>query len=64
MVFIQKEEYVNHVTKQMSGNLRRLVKEFKGKKLEDGKDIGRKARLTNVRIDAMQNFYGRTIRDN
>ena len=36
---------------------------FSGKKLEDGKGIGGRGRLTAVRIDAMQNFYGkRTIK--
>ena len=34
-----------------------------GKKLDDGKGIGGSGRLTNVRIDAMQNFYGKAIRD-
>ena len=37
---------------------------FSGKKLEDGKGIGGRGRLTAVRIDAMQNFYGKAIRDN
>ena len=37
---------------------------FSGKKLEDGKGIGGKGRLTTVRIDALQNFYGKAIRDN
>ena len=37
---------------------------FSGKKLEDGKGIGGKGRLTAVRIDALQNFYGIAIRDN
>lgn len=37
---------------------------FSGKKLDDGKGIGGRGRLTAVRIDAMQNFYGKAIRDN
>ena len=36
-VFIQKEECVNHVAKQIASNLRRLLKKHKGKKLQDGK---------------------------
>ena len=35
-----------------------------GKKLSDGKGLSGKGRLTCKRIDAMQNFYGRAIRDN
>ena len=45
-------------------NLRRFLKEYKGKKLEDGKGLSRKGRLTNARIKATQNFYGRAIRSN
>ena len=37
---------------------------FSGKKLEDGKGIGGKGRLTAVRIGALQIFYGKAIRDN
>ena len=54
---------MNHVTKRMGTNLGKLVKDMKGKKLEDGKGISGKGRLTIARIDAMQNLYGRTIRD-
>ena len=35
-----------------------------GKKLEDGKGIGGRGRLTSNRIDTLQNFYGKAIRDN
>ena len=35
-----------------------------GKKLEDGKCIGGARRLTMVRIDTMQSFYGLSIRQN
>ena len=62
--FVRKEECVNHVTKRMGTNLRKLIKDLKGKKLKDGKGISGKGRLTLARVDAMQNFYGRTIRDN
>ena len=61
-VSIQKEKCVNHVTKRMGSNLRRLVKKYKGK-FEDGKGIAGKRRLTDARIDAIQNFYGSSVRD-
>ena len=48
----------------MGSNFRRLIKECKGKKLEDSKGVGGKRRLTNGRIDATQNFYICTIHDN
>lgn len=35
-----------------------------GKKLADGKALNGTGRLTNARIDTIQNFYGRSIRDN
>lgn len=35
-----------------------------GEKLDDGKGIGGQGRLTKVRIDTLQNFYGKVIRDN
>ena len=35
-----------------------------GKKLYDGKGLGGKGRLTIVRINALQNFYSLTIRNN
>ena len=36
---------------------------FLGKKLSDGKGIGSKGRLTLAQKDAIQSFYGKTIRD-
>ena len=36
---------------------------FLGKKLSDGKSIGSKGRLTLAQKDAIQSFYGKTIRD-
>ena len=35
-----------------------------GKKLSDGKGLSGRGRLTLAKIDAIQNFYGRAIRDN
>lgn len=37
---------------------------FSGKKLADSKDLAGAGRLTLARVDTMQNFYGRAIRDN
>ena len=37
---------------------------FVGKKLNDGKSLSGKGRLTIAKCDAIQNFYGRAIRDN
>ena len=48
-------------------NGRKLVfsgKRVQRKKLADGKLQSRKDRLTIIWIDAIQNFYGRAIRDN
>lgn len=45
-VFIKKEKNVNHVTKCMDTNLHWLIKEYKGKKLEDKKDLNRTGRYT------------------
>ena len=47
----------------MGSNLRRIVMEYQPKKLEDGKRIGGKRRLTNARIDTIQFFYGRLLCD-
>ena len=48
----------------MGTNLHRLTKEYKGKTLEDGKDLSGEGRLTISNIDALHNFYGHTIRNN
>ena len=37
-------------------NLHLLIKEYKGKKLEDGKGLSGKGRFTISRIDAIQSF--------
>ena len=48
----------------MGANLYALVREYKGKKLTDGKLLSGKDRLKIIRIHAIQNFYGRAIRNN
>ena len=40
----------------MSSNLKKLVKEYKGEKLEDGKEIGGKGILTNARLKLCKLF--------
>ena len=48
----------------MGANLYALVREYQGKKLTDGKLLSGKDRLKIIRIDTIQNFYGRAIRNN
>ena len=48
----------------MGTNLLRLIKEYKGKNLEDGKSLSGKGRLAISRIDDIQSFYGHAIRNN
>lgn len=62
---IKKLECVGHVQKRIGGRLRRLRKDFKKNKLEDGKLIGgAKGRLTEEAINSLQNYYGLAIRRN
>lgn len=62
---VQKGECVGHVQKRVGKNLRELTKKHTRtcNPLSDGKGIGGKGRLTQERIDSMQTFYGRVIRD-
>ena len=48
----------------MKSNLIRVVQEYNRKKPEDGKSPKQMGKLTNARIDAIQNFYEQNIRDN
>ena len=61
---ITKLECVGHVQKRVGSRLRRLKTEYKGTKLEDGKGIGGAGRLTDTKIDTLQNYYGFAIRQN
>ena len=63
-ITIEKLECIGHVQKRMGRLLRQLCKEFKGQKLEDGKLINGRGRLTNAEIDKLQNYYGMAIRAN
>ena len=57
---IQKEDCINHVAKRIGTALRNLVEVSKAQK----KSIAGKGRLTKVKIQKIQNYYGRAIKDN
>ncbi|KAJ8898268.1 hypothetical protein PR048_003628 [Dryococelus australis] len=61
---ITKLECVGHVQKRMDSRLRRLTTSKKGKKLNDGRTLDGKNRLTDSTIDIIQNYYGLAIRQN
>ena len=62
---VEKHECVNQVTKQMGSALRRLLREYKGKRLNDEKSLGDAGGgLTILRCDSIQSFYGKCIREN
>ena len=48
----------------MGARLRRLRKDYKGKKLDDGRLLSGQGRLTDKKIDSLQNYYGQAIRRN
>ena len=61
---VQKEECIGHVQKRLGTALRKLKKDLKGQKLDDGKPVGGAGRLTDGMIDTLQQYYGMAIRDN
>ncbi|KAI8797020.1 Short-chain collagen C4 [Biomphalaria glabrata] len=61
---IEKLECVGHVQKRCGTRLRRLKAQNKGLKLEDGKGLSGLGRLTDKKIDTLQNYYGMAIRQN
>lgn len=61
-ISIEKLECVNHVKKRMGTRLRALKKTYGKTKLEDGKTIGGRNRLSNVEIDRLQEYYGLAIK--
>ena len=65
-VLVRKEECVGHVQKRVGSNLRKLKKELKGQKLDDGLTLGGRGagRLTDERIERLQGYYGVAIRNN
>ncbi|CAG2246741.1 unnamed protein product [Mytilus edulis] len=63
-IIIAKEDCVGHIQGRMGKHLRRLVDQYKGRKLEDGKQLTGKGRLTNKLMNSFQTFYGMAIRNN
>ena len=61
-VEIVKEECVGHIQKRLGSGLRKLKKEWAGKKLPDGQLIRGAGRLTDDLIDRLQLYYGNAIR--
>ena len=55
-VTIVKEDCVGHVQKRMGRRLRDLKKSYGKRKLEDGKPIGGRDRLTDSNIDLFQKY--------
>ena len=61
---VTKLECVGHVQKRLGSRLRLLKKRMGQARLEDGKPIGGIGRLTNNKIDQLQVYYGKAIRNN
>ena len=59
-----KMECIGHVQKRVGSRLRRLKNQNKGVKLADGKGLAGKGRLTDGKIDVLQNYYGLAVREN
>lgn len=59
---VVKEECLGHVQKRMGAGLLELKKDKR--KLDDGKGIGGKGRLTKKMVEKIQNNYGYAIRGN
>ncbi|CAB4006037.1 Hypothetical predicted protein [Paramuricea clavata] len=60
----KKLECIGHVQKQVGSRLCKLKSANKGLKLADGKGLGGKGRLTDGKIDVLQNYYGVPVREN
>ena len=58
---IKKLECVGHIQKRLGTRLRKLRKDYKGKRLNDGKILSGKGRLTDVAINTLQNYFGMAI---
>ena len=54
----EKLECVGHIQKRLGKRLRKLRNDLKGKKLEDGKIISGRGRLTDKAINVLQNYFG------
>ena len=60
----EKLECIGHVQKRVGSRLRKLKSSHKGLKLDDGKGLSGKGRLTDAKIDILQNYYGLAVREN
>ena len=63
-VKIDKLECIEHVGKRFGYQMRRLKISIRGKKLNDGKGVFGKGRLTLKLITSMQTYYTGAIRNN
>ena len=61
---VEKMECISHIQMQMGTRLRNLKKNMGDRKLEDGKGLGGRNRLTKEKIDVIQTHYGNAIRSN
>jgi len=61
---VTKEECQGHVQKRMGSALKELKRKSGKTKLDDGKTMGGKGRLTERIMDKIQNSYGYAIRGN
>ena len=61
---MEKLECVGHVQKCLGSRLRSLKKRLGKTPLQDGKSISGRGRLTNSKIDKLQVYYEKAIRDN
>ena len=59
-----KLECVGHVQKWVGSRLLKLKSSNKGINLSDGKGLSVKGRLTDAKIDILQNYYDLAIREN
>ena len=59
-----KLECVGHIQKRLGNRARNLRKSLKSTVLDDGKKIQGKGRLTDRKIDTLQNYFGMAIRQN
>ena len=57
-------ECIGCVQKRVGSRLRKLKNVSKGVKLSDGKGLGCKGKLTDGKIDVLQNYYGLAVREN
>jgi hypothetical protein len=57
-----KLEWIGNVQKGVGSRLRKNTN--KGVKLSEGKGLGSKGRLTDGKIDVLQNYYGLAVREN